>query len=93
MAKTVKAVKQGAQATKIKRGALNTFTTAKDSVIKANDLLDNAIALEEKTLASIDKQISDLYVEMDAVQARKLSYQTEKTANNVLIANLEKFAG
>lgn len=93
MAKTVKAVKKGAQATRIKKGALNTFTTAKDSVLKANELLDSAIALEENTLVALEKQIADLYTEMDAVQARKLALQAEKGTNVALIANLEKFAG
>lgn len=102
MAKTVKAVKQSNKATAIKRGALNTFTTAKANVIKANALLDKAIESDEKSILDVERKITeleketaqkvdDMFNQIDVLQSRKLSLQTEKAANNVLIENLEKF--
>lgn len=85
--------KQQAKAKKIVEGAVGSFSEAINKINKANEILTVEVQADENKMLDITKKITDLYKQMDAVQADKIDKNATIIQNKELIARLDKFVG
>lgn len=81
------------KAKKIVESAVGSFANAINQINKANDILTAEVQADENKMLDITQKITDLYKQMDAVQADKIDKNATIIQNKELIARLDKFVG